>query len=113
MATAAKCLEIVERPRIAPSLQRDNVISFQPTGPAALDTAPAVALEHGAAYCIPAERIQVDVVSAHLFLCEIKSSKRPLGSVRYSPIRIRTMCVELGVRTVKEITYTLHNILNV
>ena len=65
MAGQANCLEIVERPRIAATLQRDNVIDFQPTGTTALDTSPAVALQDGPAHGSPAASIQVDVVSAH------------------------------------------------
>ena len=40
--------------KIAATLQRDNVIDFQPTGTIALHTTVAVALEDGAAYSGPA-----------------------------------------------------------
>ena len=66
MAGAAKRLEIVERQRIAATLQRDNVIDFQPTGTTALPAAPAVALQDGPAHPSPVARVKVQMVPAHL-----------------------------------------------
>ena len=43
--------------KIAATLQRDNVIDFQPTGTIALHTTVAVALEDVAAYSGPAASI--------------------------------------------------------
>ena len=47
------------------------MIDLKPPRPAALHAAPAVALEHGAAYGFPAVTIQADVVSAHVLVYNI------------------------------------------
>ena len=68
MAGAAKRLESVRIERVLArlALQWQNVITFKPTSPAALDTAPAVALKDKASDGGPAVGIQVDVAAAHL-----------------------------------------------
>ena len=45
--------------------ERDRVIALEPPGTAAPDTAPAVAVEYGAAYRRPAARVKIGVVAAH------------------------------------------------
>ena len=64
MAGPAQCLQVVERPRIAALVERHPVIAFEPSGTAAPDAAPAVALEDGAAGSPPTSRIKVGVVAA-------------------------------------------------
>ena len=84
MTAAAQCLESVHVERVLPrlALQWRDVVAFQTAGLAALDTAPAVALEDGAADGGPAPGVQADVVAA----------QRPLST----PLRSYVECCRGG-----------------
>ena len=86
-------LESVHVERVLPRLTLwwRHVVALQPPGPAAYDAAPAVALEDGAADNGPTPGVQVGVAVAQIFCYGISFQEAGLGSVRYSPIRSRTM----------------------
>ena len=61
MTNPAKRLQSVDVVRVLSrfALQRRHVVTFEPSGPTALNTTPAVALEDGAAYSGPAAGVKV------------------------------------------------------
>ena len=73
VTSAAKGLKVGRVPGVAATPHRRDVIALQPTRPAALDTAPAVALKDGASHSGPAAGIQVGVVATQLVLVQTSS----------------------------------------
>ena len=90
MASPAKRLEAVRIVGVLPrfALQRGNVVTLQASGPAALDTTPAIAFEDGAADSGPVPGIQVGVVSAHVLLCDSSFPRGRRGAVVSSALMV-------------------------
>ena len=67
VTASAKRLQPVHVVRVLAglALHRHDMIAFQPTGPAAHDAAPTIALEYGAANGGPSANVELDVVAAH------------------------------------------------
>ena len=80
VTSAAKGLKVGRVPGVAATPHRRDVIALQPPGPAALDTAPAVALKDGASHSGPAAGIQVGVVAT-----QNEVSRRRYGQSRQFP----------------------------
>lgn len=89
MAGPANRLEVVECPRIAAALQRDEMIALKSTGPAAVTAAPAVALEDGTASDPPAGSVKVCVSVTH-FLRDRRLANR-LNWSRIFEFSVRAM----------------------
>ena len=53
----AQGLQIRERPRVATAVKRDNVVAFEPAGPATPPAPPPVAVEHRTADGLPPARV--------------------------------------------------------
>ena len=81
MATRAQRLQILQRPRLAARLQRDDVVDLQAPRPPALDAAPAVPLQDLAARPAPTRPRHPGMMAAHSSPWLVWPDPRALWSV--------------------------------
>ena len=84
MAPAAEALQVRLVVRVAALVERDNVIAFQPPGPAARQASPAVALKDAKAKQLPAPMIQRCIVSTTGMLAAHQERPMPERHIRMS-----------------------------